>query len=65
MKVNTVLESLDDLAHGMVEPELDRPAPDYLELTPARLQEPRRVRLPVREPEHSYSAGYLHWGLNE
>ncbi|MGA3179873.1 MAG: hypothetical protein ABSF38_05980 [Verrucomicrobiota bacterium] len=60
MKRNTVLESLDDLSHEMVEPELDRPAPDYLELIPARRQKPRHVPLPIWESEHSDWAAYLH-----
>jgi hypothetical protein len=65
MKGKTVLKFLDDIAHEMVEPEPDRPAPDYLELIPARLQEPRHVPLPIRESEHSDWAAYPHWGLNE
>ena len=65
MKPRTVLKSLDELSHEVVEPEPDEAAPAHLELIPAGLREPLHVRLPVREPEHSYSAGYRHWGLNE
>jgi hypothetical protein len=65
MKGNSVLKSLDDIPHEMVEPEPDRPAPDFLELIPARPQEGRYVPLPSRESEHSGFAGYPHWGLNE
>jgi hypothetical protein len=65
MKEKTVLKSLDDLSHEVLEPEADRSAPDYLEWIPESLEEPRHVALPVPEPEHYYSAGYPHWGLNE
>jgi len=65
MKTNTVPKSLNDLSREVVEPEPDWPAADFLELTPARLQELRPVSLPFRESEHSGFAGYPHWGLNE
>jgi hypothetical protein len=65
MKPNIVLKSLDDIPPEVVEPEPDRPAPDYLELIPANLQESRYVPLPDRESEHSGFTGYAHWGLNE
>ena len=65
MKLNIVLNSLDDNSPEVVEPEPDRPVPDYLELIPARLQEPRPASLPFRGSEHSGFAGYAHWGLNE
>jgi hypothetical protein len=65
MKRETVLNSLDDLSHEVVEPEPDRPAPDYLESSPASLQELRHVPLPIGVPEHSDSAAYRHWGINE
>jgi hypothetical protein len=65
MKRNTVLKSLEDFSPEVVEPEPDRPAQDYLDLTPARLQEPRPASLPFRGSERSGFAGYPHWGLNE
>jgi hypothetical protein len=65
MKGKTVLKSLDDLSHEVVEPEPDRPAPDYLESIPASLQELRHVPLPVREFEYFEAPGYQHWGINE
>jgi hypothetical protein len=65
MKGNSVLKSLDDIPHEMVEPEPDRPAPDYLEPIPAGLWEPQHVPWPVREWEHFESPGYPHWGINE
>ena len=65
MKGNTVLKSLDDVSHEVVEPEPDRPAPDYLESISAGLHEPRHVPLPVRESEHSEFPGYRYWGINE
>jgi hypothetical protein len=65
MKPNIVLKSLDDISPEVVEPEPDRPAPDYLEWIPANLKEPRYIPLPDRESEHSGFAGYAHWGLNE
>jgi hypothetical protein len=65
MRGNTVLKSLDDHSHEVVEQEPDRPAPDYLESTPASLQEARHVPLPVWESEYSISPAYRHWGINE
>jgi hypothetical protein len=65
MKRTGALKSLDDLSPEVIEPEPDRSAPDYLESTPATLQEPRHVPMPVRELERFASAAYLHWGLNE
>jgi hypothetical protein len=65
MKRKTVLKYLDDLPHEVVEPEPDRPAPDYLESSPARLQGLRHVPLPIWGSEHSDSAAYRHWGINE
>ena len=65
MKEKTVLKSLDDLSHEVVELEPDKPAPDYLESIPVSLHELRHVPLPIRKSEHSDLTGYLHWGLNE
>jgi hypothetical protein len=65
MKRNIVFKSLDDISPEVFEPEPDRPAPDYLELIPASLQEPRHVPLPILESGHSGFAAYPHWGLNE
>ncbi len=65
MKGNTVLKSLDDVSHEVVEPEPDRPAPDYLESISAGLREPRHVPLPICVSEHSDSAAYRYWGINE
>jgi hypothetical protein len=65
MKRNTALESLDDFSPEVIEPEPDRPAPNYLESIPAGLREPLRVPLPIRKSEHSDWAAYQHWGLNE
>ena len=33
--------------------------------TPHLLATPQRVPSPVWKPEHSFSAGYRHWGINE
>jgi hypothetical protein len=65
MKEKTVLKSFDNPSREMVEPEPDKPAPGYLELIPASLQEPQHVPLPIRELKHSDWAAYRHWGINE
>jgi hypothetical protein len=61
----TVLKTLDDLSHEVVEPEPDKSGPAHLESIPASLQEARHVPLPVWESEFSKSQVYRHWGINE
>ncbi len=62
MKGKTMLESIDDLSHEVVEPEPDRPA--QTDPKPS-VQQVREIQLPLRVPEHSGFEGYRHWGLNE
>jgi hypothetical protein len=62
MKGKTVLESLDDLSHEMVEPEPDRP----MQTDPKpSVQQLREIQLPIRAPDYAGLEGYRHWGLNE
>jgi hypothetical protein len=65
MKRETVLESLGDLSHEVVEPEPDNSVPAHLGLIPAGLRGAAHVPLPVRESEYSESPAYRYWGINE
>jgi hypothetical protein len=65
MKPKPVLKFLAELYPKVVEAETAKPAQTDPKPSPAGVQQPREIQLPIRAPEHSDFEGYRHWGINE